>query len=427
MDILVVSKFVHYVGGVETYLRWQVEHLQRRGHRVGVVGMRPPDGEQVMDLGDAPIWLTANRDFHGSPGERAVGALTSVWSPQAAGMMRTALDEFSPDVVHAHGTCYQLTPSVVHAITRARTPLVLTAHEYKLACANQTLYDDRAASICTACVGASSSSRFQAPIRRRCLKGSLPISVLGAVEQQVSDRVWRDAAPLILAPSRFMRTTLVQDGVPEHRVHYLDLPWSPAPARVQVAEGSRDSVLTMSRLAPLKGVDVVLRAWQHLAPRYPDVRLRVLGRGEAERSLRSLSTRLGLPRVDFLGHGDADQVRAELGRALVSASPGQSHENSPFAVRESLMAGVPVCVSDVGGMPDMVGPSSGRVVPRRDVGAWVATLAAMLDERAVGSDALKEEVARRAMTDEVHLDRLEHHYRAELRERAGTRPCRVSV
>lgn len=420
MDVLIVGKFVHYVGGVETYLRWQVNELQRRGHRVGVVGMRPPDDETMMDLGHARLWLTARRDYHGTTSEKLVGAAASVWSRQAARVMQDALEEFRPEIVHVHGTCYQLTPAVIQAAHTYGRPLFATAHEYKLACANQTLYDDRAASICTDCVGASPMQRFQAPIRRRCLKGSLPVSTLAAVEQQIADRVWRAADPVVLAPSRFMRATLIDDRVPTDRVHYLDLPWGPAPARVQVATGPRDSLLTMSRLAPLKGVHMVLRAWEKVAPRHPDVRLRVLGRGEAEDALRALAAQLALPRVDFLGHGDAATVQAEVDRALVTAHPGQSHENSPFAVRESLMSGVPVCVSDVGGMPDMVGPHSGRVVPRSDVSAWARALSEMLDARSVGSTLLKDEVERRAMTDEAHLDELEHHYELECERVAST-------
>lgn len=409
-----ISKFVHYVGGVETYLRWVVNYLQERGDEVGIVGMRPPDGEEVMDFGAAPVWLTDTRDFHGGAVDKVKGAAASVWSPHAARVTSQAIDEFKPDLVHAHGTCYQLTPSVINRVSKRRVPLVLTAHEYKLACANQTLYDDRAASICTACVGATGLARFKAPVQRRCLKGSLAVSTLGAVEQQVADQVWRRADPLILAPSRFMRKTLIADGVSDERVSYLDLPWCPSPAQVRVVEGVRDSLLTISRLAPLKGVHMVLKAWEHVAPLHPDVRLRVLGRGEDEGRLHALAAQLDLPRVDFLGHGSPQQVQDELDRAIVTAHPGQSHENSPFAVRESLMAGVPACVSAVGGMPEMVGAHSGQVVPRSDVSAWVEALHGMLDRRTTGSPELQAEVEDRAVTEEEHVAALRHHYDGEL-------------
>lgn len=426
MRILIVSKFLHHVGGVETYVGWLANALAARGYEVGMLGMTPPPGKQFMPLPDGPRWLTPTRSFERGATGRAASAALSIWSPRVGSVMRQALAEFTPDLVHFHGTCYQLTPAVVKPVSDRRVPTVLTAHEYKLICANQTLYDDAAARICTACVGASPAAKLAAPIRARCMKHSRAVGVLGGLEGRVSEPTWRRADPRILTPSRFMRDQLVRDGWPAARISYLDLPWRPDGQDVADAAAGPDgaasrperqhpgNVVFLGRLAPLKGVHRLLKAWDAVAADHPAVRLRVLGDGQQRAELQTQVARRGTPRVDFLGHCSRDRIELELARALVTVHPSQCHENSPYAVRESLMAGVPVMVSNVGGMPEMVSPETGWVVPYDDDQRWAATLRTALAASLRGSYALRSAVLARALTEGEHLSRLDRAYREQL-------------
>lgn len=418
MRILQVSKFAHHVGGVETYVGWLVRALVAAGHDVGMVAMDPPPGRSPMALAGAPLWLTRSRSFDAGASGRVRSAALSVWSPEAGATMARALAEHRPDVVHFHGTCYQLTSSVVQAATRVGVPVVLTAHEYKLACANQTLFSDPDGTICTDCIGAPPLQRALAPIRRRCMKGSRAVSALGAAEQLVSAPVWRRSGAQILAPSRFMRDVLLQEGWPAERVAHLDLPWRSAAEDVVPATGPRHSIVFASRLVPLKGPHVLLRAWQRVADDHPDVRVELIGEGSQADELKSLVQTERVPRVSLPGVTDAAGIRRALDRALVTVHPSQCHENSPFALRESLMAGVPALVSRVGGMPEMVGPGSGWTVPHDDPDAWVAGLHTALRSGLAGSAGLRAEVRARSTTAEDHLDHVTATY-SELMTRSS--------
>lgn len=407
MRVLLVSKFVHHVGGVETYLRWQAHALAAAGHEVGVVGMTPPAGTPPMDM-PGRMWLTPARSYASGASGRLRSAATSVWSPRVGRIVREATAALRPDVVHFHGTCYQLTPAAVDAARSAGVPTVVTAHEYKLACANQRLYDMRTQGVCTDCVGVSGWRKTTAPLRRRCVKGSLAASAIGAVEGRVADRVWDATAPLVLTPSRFMRELLLQDGWSPDAVHYLDLSWrrddeEPAPLT------NGNNLVFLGRLAPEKGVDLLLRVWARLADRHPTARLRVIGDGDQETELRELAADLGLQRVDFLGRLEAREIQRELTGAAVTAHTAQWFENSPFAVRESLMAGVPAVVADLGGMPEMVSPATGRTVRHDDLDGWEQALGDML-ARPLDPEGFRMGVRDRAMTDSQHLDRLVAYY-----------------
>lgn len=432
MRVLQVSKFLHHVGGVETYLRWVSDRLSAAGHQIGLVGMAPPVGTEVMDFpADAPMWLTPPREYAVGSRGRIRSAATSVWSPSAGRVMEQALDQFRPDVVHFHGTCYQLTPAVVRATTRAGVAALLTAHEAKLICANQTLWDDARQSVCTACVGASETRRMVLPLQKACMKGSRAVSLLGAVEGQVSRPTWRAADPTVLAPSRYMQRMLLADGWAEQRVGYLDLPWRRAGEQVAAGREGRDAVTFLGRLVKPKGAHILLRAWAEVADRHPQTQVRILGDGPERAVLEECVRDLAIPRVTFLGHCPPTVVRSELRRSLVTVHPGQWHDNSPFSVRESLMAGVPVMVTDLGGAADMVGPSSGWVVRHDDHAAWATGLDVALTSGLAGSDALCAEVEARATTEETHIGQLLSAYELTIARRrdvtAGHLPGRVEA
>lgn len=417
MRALIVSKFLHHVGGVETYVNWLANSLAGAGIEVAALGMRPPPGNNLMNMPLSRLWLTPSRDYRSGSQKRVAGALSSIWSPAAGRIMKQAIAEYKPDIIHFHGTCYQLTSAVVRPAAEGRIANVLTAHEYKLICANQTLFSDHTGEICTRCVGASQRQKLIQPVTTRCMKQSLAFSTLGALEGQVSRPTWQGANPHILTPSRFMRAQLLRDGIRPDRITYLDLPWrqtaeTVAPRARYGAPGK--NVVFIGRLEPIKGVDILIRAWTEIALKHPDAHLRIIGDGQQRNALESLSKSLAAPRVDFLGTCSPSRIRQELAVAAASAHPSRCHENSPYSVRESLMAGVPAVVADVGGMPEMVSLDTGIIVAGHSVPAWSRGLGDALASRRWNHDRFANSVLARAMTDEEHMAELLDVYKREL-------------
>jgi glycosyltransferase involved in cell wall biosynthesis len=414
--ILIVAKFLHVDGGVETYLNWQVRALVNAGVEVGLVGMRPDPKRSLMDFPALPVWLTPTRTFAAGDSRRVPNAAASVYSVSARKVMDQALTQFRPDAVHFHTTCFHLSPSVVSAAVARRLPLFLTSHEYKLICTNQLLYDDRRQEICTDCLAAGAATALSAPIRRACVKGSRVASTVAAVEGLVAGRIWRRAAPHIFAPSRFMATMLKHDGWPAAQVEYLDLPW-PEP---QPSHGSeRRRLVYVGRLVAGKGVATLVEAWRRIAEHHPDIELRIVGDGVERPALEQQVADTAVPRTQFTGRVPVSEIPAELAAAVITAQPARWHDNSPLAVRESLVAGVPAVVSALGGMPELVGPSSGYVVDDGSPTAWARTLDLALRERRVNSPELVAEVAGRRMTAARHLEIMIDSYGSRMREWAA--------
>ncbi len=103
------------------------------------------------------------------------------------------------------------------------------------------------------------------------------------------------------------------------------------------------TVLSLGRVHPKKGLDVLLRAWAAVEADHPDWRLRIVGPAELghDRELTALSAALDLRRVSIEGPAyGADRLAAYRGADLF-VLPTRS-ENFAMTVAEALAAGVPV-------------------------------------------------------------------------------------
>jgi glycosyltransferase involved in cell wall biosynthesis len=408
MKVLLVTKFLHYVGGVETYVQWLARSLVAGGHEIAVVGMtRPPNKSEIELPPGTRIYSTPIRSYEPGSDHRLRDAFASVYSPAAGRAMDEAIRSFRPDVAHFQCTCHQLTPAVFQAAHRNGVPSVMTAHEYKLVCANQVLYDDRAQSVCTACVGVSAPRKFLAATSRRCIKGSIGGTLLGAVEAPIGTRLWMRTQGAILAPSSFMAAVLRGDGLPARRVKVLELPW---PEISEPAVGRRDSVLYFGRVEKEKGIFVALDAWTRIMDKLPHLTLRIAGTGNAIDQARAIAA--ALPRVELLGYLNPAAIAHELDRSVMTVHPSLCNENSPFSVRESLCAGVPVIVSRIGGMPELVDETTGTKVPAGDAAAWADAIVSEADRAIAGSASLLTAVAARRLSPESHLHALVATYQA---------------
>jgi glycosyltransferase involved in cell wall biosynthesis len=142
-------------------------------------------------------------------------------------------------------------------------------------------------------------------------------------------------------------------------------------------------VLSVGRLHPVKGHDVLLRAFARLRARVPKAQLVLAGGGGYRADLERLAHGLGLASaVTFAGQIDAGAVRDLMGGARVFVLPSRS-EGLPLALLEAMAAGVPVVATRVGGVPDVATPDTAGLVPPEDPAALAAALEEVLMDSAL--------------------------------------------
>jgi glycosyltransferase involved in cell wall biosynthesis len=106
-------------------------------------------------------------------------------------------------------------------------------------------------------------------------------------------------------------------------------------------------ILTVGRLVPLKALDLSIRAMALVKKEEPDTRWYVLGEGEERRSLEALIASLGLEK-DFLLPGVTDAPYPYYRQADLYVHCSQ-YEGRSLAVREAMLLGCPVLLSDCAG------------------------------------------------------------------------------
>jgi glycosyltransferase involved in cell wall biosynthesis len=174
-------------------------------------------------------------------------------------------------------------------------------------------------------------------------------------------------AHVILAPSP-ATAVVAQALLPDRTVQVLPNPVlvpaeaPPLPATPQV--------LFAGEKGRRKGLDVLLEAWPQVREAVPTARLVVAG-AEAD---------VAVP--DLEGVHDAGQLSRDQVRELVLASrlcvlPSR-FEVLPMFLLEAMSLGRPVVVTPVGGVADLVGNGSGRVVPVADATALAQALVELL-------------------------------------------------
>lgn len=108
----------------------------------------------------------------------------------------------------------------------------------------------------------------------------------------------------------------------------------------------RRQLLFLGRIHPVKGIDVLLRAWQAVEGRFPDWDLKVAGpdnRGYLA-TIRTLASQLRLERVTFPGALFGEEKLHAYQEADLFVLPTHS-ENFAMTVAEALAAGTPAIVT----------------------------------------------------------------------------------
>jgi len=178
--------------------------------------------------------------------------------------------------------------------------------------------------------------------------------------------------------------------------------------------GSAPVVGCVARLAPRRGHELLIRAFQQLLPEYPHARLLLVGKGEARARLETLVSDLGLAReVLFAGYRDAD-LPAVLQALDAFALMGAGSDESCRAALEAMAAGRPVVGRRVGALPEtVVHGVTGLLVDDdrpESVAAALRVLVARPEQAAAMGRAGRER-ARTLFGSDAHAAQVERVYR----------------
>lgn len=160
-------------------------------------------------------------------------------------------------------------------------------------------------------------------------------------------------------------------------------------ARWQLKPSDR-MLVCIANLAPVKGVDVLLRAFKMSATGFPNWKLLIVGdnNNNCGESLMDLTKELKLDdQVIFCGK--QFDVASFLSMAECAVLPTLAKgEGSPVALLEAMSSGLNVLGSDVPGIRDQLEPFPDHLVPSEDISHWALALTGVFENSVEQNKAL---------------------------------------
>lgn len=347
MRILQLHTVYRETGGEDAVVATERRILEAAGHEVVLHRFENPAGGR----------------------DTALALAASPWNLRSAREAVDVADRVRPDVVHVHNTWFRLSPAALRSLARAGHRVVVSLHNYRVACANSLLARD--GRVCTDCVG-------KVPWRgvvHRCYRGSAVASsavALTSMSMRWSGVLARDVrAVSVLTP--FAAEIAEASGIPAGRIVVRDN-IAGDPGRRALAPSAATDVVMVGRLSPEKGHALVLDAWRRAAP--PGLRLVLIGSGPLDASLRAAAP----DGVEFAGRVEPAEVAERLTRARALVFASNVVEGQSIALLEALAAGLPILASDHPPVRSTL-TAGATLVPPFSLDAWADALGGLvLDE-----------------------------------------------
>ena len=392
------SKFWYRRGGLERVMFDEVAWLEAAGHQVAHFSTNHPDNEPSPWQRYFAPYLELGAERRLSATESVTAAARMFSNRTAARRFGALIDEFKPDVVHAHGIHRQLSPSILLEAHRAGVPIVQSLHDYHHVCpADLLLRSGREVCDPRSC----SVFDYSPAVRFRCVRGSYMASAVSAAETafQRIRRVYERTVSRFVAPSVFLADVMRSGG-------WADVPLDVVPNATRLGDASEggSDFLYMGRLSAEKGVTVAVDA-----ARAAGVALMVAGEGPLGPRLRAAGG------ATYLGRLSRDEVDAALGRVRALVMPSLCPEVFGMVALEAMAAGVPVIASRLGGLPEVVTDGvDGILVAAGDTDALAGAMRRLADDPglAAGMGAAGRRAVASRFTPEAHTAALLEVYHA---------------
>ncbi|XYJ11335.1 glycosyltransferase [Telluria sp. B2] len=337
-------------GGIATFNKDLAEALAEQGHIVCVITQSPDINRVDLENG---VWVhrMAMRDMPMPPEASALKVPQHVWNWSAIALEEAAriathrpIDVVEAPIWDCEGIAFLLN-GAWPLVTSLQTTLHFWLESHPESRANQAWMKS---------FGNPMLALEKKVMQESNAVRSISVAIARDIEQAYQFR---------FAPERVVIAPL---GMP-------DTPPADSTA-VPVPDGKPLEVLFVGRLEHRKGIDVLLAAIPAVLARHPEVHFRIIGddtlpsadgRTYKEHFLNNRASKAVADRIRFEGKVDQATLLEAYRRCDLLVAPSR-FESFGLIFVEAMRAGRPVIGCDAGGMPEVVSPENGILVPPGD-------------------------------------------------------------
>lgn len=185
------------------------------------------------------------------------------------------------------------------------------------------------------------------------------------------------AADAIVPVSHWSARQAVRAGARPERTHVIYPGVHPMP---QSACERLPVIVALGRLKPVKGVDVLIEAFDRAAADRPEWRLVIAGEGSARGRLEAQAALAkNSERVELVGPIFGEAKERLLNTAAIGVVPSR-FENLPGSLLELQARGLACVAAEVGGIPELARNGAARLVAPGDAAGLASRLGELMDD-----------------------------------------------
>jgi glycosyltransferase involved in cell wall biosynthesis len=291
----------------------------------------------------------------------------------------------TPDTLyHLHNWSHILSPSIFYALKSVRGRLVMSIHDYFIACPNGGYLIYKTAKIC-----------MLTPLSVKCISTDCD-------RRNYSHKLWRvirqairrflfnlkTPGPVLLTVHEGMIPYLLRADIPKEIVGTLRNPIRPF-TRERVAAENNDTIVFVGRLDQEKGPEMAAKAG-----RLAGVKMRFIGDGPMRAQLER-----DYPEFEFTGRRTRAEIADLVSDARALVMPSLFPEPFGMVAVEACWSGLPVILTAEALLaPEIVAAGAGLSYDSRDVTALAGHMTRLMQDR----DAT-ERMSREAFSALPHL------------------------
>ncbi|MDX2072289.1 MAG: glycosyltransferase family 4 protein [Haliscomenobacter sp.] len=321
MKILIIHSFYRETGGEDNMVLEKIALLKAAGFDVELLGFQNPTKflDSIVDL----FFLLFN----------------------VSSFIKTLkkIRGYRPDIIHLHNWHFAASPSVIFAAHVLKTPLVLTAHNFRLLCPSAILFNNGELFL------ESLKEKFpwtaiKIGVYRNSSLQTFWLAFCVFVHKKL--KTWQKVSKFIVL-SDFMKDIFLQSSFGIAADKFVTKQNSIPDPIVWAKNGRGKHFAFVGRLVVEKGIEVLLKAFANT-----EFQLHIYGYGPLEQKVRDFAELH--PNISFKGALPHENLFAELRKCSALIFPSIWYEGMPLTVIEGLSTGTPIIASNLGAMSTMI-------------------------------------------------------------------------
>lgn len=274
---------------------------------------------------------------------------TAVYSFKTYREVKKLIRENKIDIVHVHNTLMVVSPSVFYAAFHCHVPVVQTLHNFRMLCpAGSYFRGDR---ICEEC----SEKGLQCSLKYGCYRGSKAQTFVSAAILKIHRMLGTYRKVNFICLTEFNREKLsrLNEGgkqIVDMKKVYIKPNFTFQEGISGEVQKAGDYFLVVGRVEALKGIDVVVKAFEKI----PDQKLIVAGDGPMMAEMKAYIKEHNMRNVKFAGYLDKAKVQEKYRGAKAVIMASQCYEAFAMTIAEAYSNAVPVIAGNVGNLANMV-------------------------------------------------------------------------